>query len=242
MPKQTRDADLHKHHRHRMRQQFLEGGIDHFTPHQVLELLLFYAIPRQDTNETAHRLIKRFGSIGGVLDAEYDELCEVKGIGERTATLLMLCGQLLSRYYKEKNNGKTFTGIDELKEFLSNEYINQKREKVYLLSLNNRLELLNYAVVSVGTPTSSDANIREMIEVALRHKATAVVLAHNHPMGNNTPSGEDIYTTKQVVAAFRMINIPVVDHLIYADGEVFSMRESPFHAPMFSDLIQRLSK
>lgn len=241
MPVRNRDSGLHKDHRKRMKQQFLAGGIDQFTTHQVLELLLFYSIPRRDTNETAHRLIDRFGSISNVLDAEYEELRQVEGVGEHTATFLMYCGQLLSRYYKEKNENKRVVGLAAIKEFLINEYINEKREKVYLLSLNNRSEMLNATVINVGTPTSSDADIREMVEVALRYHASGVVLAHNHPVGNNAPSNADIMTTKKAIAAFRMMNISLSDHLIYGDGEVFSMRESPYYAPMFSDLIQRLA-
>lgn len=242
MPKQTRDPDLHKHHRQRMRQQFLERGLDQFTPHQVLEMLLFYSIPRQDTNETAHRLIKQFGSVGQVLDAEYKDLCKVEGVGPQTATLITFCGQLLSRSYKEKNEGKKVTGKDEIKEFLINEFINVKNERVYLLSLNNRLELLNATLINEGTVNSADADLRKMAEASLQNRATAVVLAHNHPEGFNKPSEADVQSTMSIVRMFKGLGIEVYDHYIYGNGQLYSMRSDPYRASVFSDVIHRWAK
>lgn len=242
MADKSKQINPHKDHRQRMKRQFLRGGIDQFEPHQVLELLLFYAIPQRDTNPLAHRLLDHFGDLPSVLDADYEELCRIDGISEHSATMLVLCGQLLSRYYKEKKDKRIFSGIREIAEYMQNEFVNEKREKVMLLALNNRLQLINFTVVHTGTLTSSEANTRELVQAALRSRATAVVIAHNHPAGFCAPSVEDVATTRALISAFQMMDITLLDHVIYAMDGSFSMRESPYHAAMFSKTVQRMDR
>lgn len=232
----------HQFHRRRMKQQFIRGGIDQFEPHQVLELLLFYGIPQKDTNPLAHRLLDRFGDLPSVLDADYEELCRVDGISEHSATLLVLCGQLLSRYYKEKTERRVFSRDEEFLEFFRMKLLNEKQEKVLLLSLNNRGQMLNCSVVHTGTMTSVDAGVRELVEAALRDRATTVVMAHNHPVGRSLPSGEDVTATKEIAAAFRLLGIDMRDHIVVAQDETFSMRNHPYYAPMFSEAVLRMDK
>lgn len=231
----------HRGHRRRMKRQLLREGIDRFEPHQVLEILLFYSIPRRDTNELAHRLLDRFGgSLPAVLDAGYEQLCSVKGVSEHTATMLILFGQLLRRYQREKNERKVFDSFNEVIEFIQTQFVNEEKEKIMLLSLNNRNELLNCSTISTGTVVSADANVRDLIQTALQYKATAVVLAHNHPAGYSSPSEEDVAVTKTLLAAFRMMEIQLLDHVIVAKESSFSMRTSPYYAPLFSNVVQRL--
>lgn len=230
----------HKNHRKRMKQQFIRGGIDQFEPHQVLELLLFFAIPQRDTNPLAHRLLDRFGDLASVLDADHAELCRVDGISDHSATLLVLCGQLLSRYYKEKTDKKKFSNLSEIIEFMQMQLINEQREKVLLLSLNNRSQMINCTVVHTGTITSAEASTRELVQAALRNRATAVVVAHNHPVGFCLPSEEDVAATKAFVPAFKMMDIEVLDHVIVAQDGCYSMRGSPYYAPVFSGMVSRL--
>ncbi len=225
-----------------MKQQFIRGSINQYEPHQVLELLLFFAIPQRDTNPIAHRLLDRFGDLPSVLDAEYEELCMVDGISEHSATLLVLCGQLLSRYYKEKSQKRTFSNLGEITEYLQMQLVNEKCEKVLLLSLNNRGQMISCTVVHTGTITSTEANTRELVQAALRNRATAVVVAHNHPAGFCLPSEEDIATTKSFVSAFKMMDIGVLDHVIVAQDGCYSMRESPYYAPIFSSTVSRLDQ
>lgn len=239
MPEQKK-INPHRDHRKRMKRQFVRGGIDQFEPHQVLELLLFFAIPQRDTNPLAHRLLDRFGDLVSVLDADYEELCRVDGISEHSATLLVLCGQLLLRYSKEKADRRKLITFSEIKEFVELQLINEKCEKVLLLSLNNRLELVNSTVVHTGTIDSAEANTRELVQAALRNRATAVVVAHNHPAGFCLPSEEDVTVTKSFVPAFKMMDIKVLDHIIVAQDGSYSMRNSPYYAPLFSNLLPRL--
>ena len=242
MAQAMKKPNPHKDHRTRMKNQFLRAGIDQFEPHQVLELLLFYGIPQKDTNPLAHELIDTFGDLPSVLDASFEDLCRVKGISEHTATLLVLCGQLLSRYYREKADKQAFSTIKEVAEFLQAEFLNEKKEKVVLLSLNNRRQFLNCSVVHQGSLTASEVSTREMVEAALRHGATKVVIAHNHPAGYCLPSADDVTTTKTLSGAFQMMDIEVLDHLIFSPDGYFSMRENPFYAAAFAPMVTRLDQ
>ena len=239
MPKEKK-INPHKDHRKRMKHQFIRGGIDQFEPHQVLEMLLFFAIPQRDTNPLAHRLLDRFGDLASVLDADFEELCKVDGISEHSATLLTLCGQLLLRHSKEKAGRQKLITFAEIKEFVELQLINEKREKVLLLSFNNRMELINCTVVHTGTITSVEANTRELVQAALRSSATAVVVAHNHPAGFCLPSEDDVAATKSFVPVFKMMDIEVLDHIIVAQDGCYSMRGSAAYAPVFSGMISRL--
>lgn len=236
------NTNPHKNHRVRMKRQFVRGGIDQYEPHQVLELLLFFAIPQRDTNPLAHRLLDHFGDLPSVLDADYEELCQIKGISEHSATLLVLCGQLLARYNKEKKRRVKFSNFEQIKEYLSAQLINEKRETVLLMSLNNRRELINCSVVRTGTVNATEASARELVQVALRDRATAVVVAHNHPAGLALPSAEDTNATRVFAFAFRMMDIEVLDHVIVAQNGCFSMRESAYYAPLFSKAITKMDE
>lgn len=239
MPEQKK-INPHKNHRRRMKQQFIRAGINQYEPHQVLELLLFFAIPQRDTNPLAHRLLDHFGDLASVLDADYEELCQIEGISEHSATLLVLCGQLLSRYQKEKKGRRKFSSFDEIEEYLCAQLAHEKSETILLLSLNNRRQMLNCTVVRTGTVTSTETSARELVQIALRDRATAVVVAHNHPAGLPLPSAEDVEATKSFVAAFNMMEISVLDHIIVTQDDHYSMRGSPYYAPLFTKTVSRL--
>ena len=127
-------ANVHEGHRQRLRDRFLKEGLDGFAPHNVLELLLFYAVPQRDTNELAHRLLTRFGSLSGVLDADFDELCQVEGVGANVATLLKLVPGLARRYLDDYDeNGVVLTTIEEVGTFLRPKFIGRNNEMIFLL-------------------------------------------------------------------------------------------------------------
>lgn len=223
-----------------MKAQFRQYGAERFESHQLLELLLFYAVPQKDTNPLAHRLLKEFGDLNNVFNASFDDLCRIDGISEHTATLLMLCGQLLPRYYTEKQKRQPLVTQNALVEFLRPYFINQPKEKVVLLCLNNRKEPLDCSVISQGSITAAEANVREIVERALRAKATAVVLAHNHPAGHPVPSPEDIAFTKSLSHTLQQLEIALVDHLIFSEKEYLSIRQQSRFAPLFSPTLAQL--
>lgn len=210
--------NLHKNHRKRMKTRFLKEGMEHFEPHQILELLLFYAIPQRDVNPLAHRLIKHFGSLAGVLEADYEELIRCPGVGENTATLLTMIPCLARAYLMNKEvRYPSFGDMHKLGSYLVNYYIGQTREKLVAILLNNRAEMMDLIVVSEGTVNRTENNFRIIAEHALRRGAASVVLAHNHPEGSVEPSEADLAMTGEYAMLFEKMALPLAEHFIIAD-------------------------
>ena len=227
--------DIHNGHRERLKARFTKDGLESFEPHQVLELLLFFAIPRRDTNPLAHDLIDTFGSLPAVLEASPADLRKVKGIGNHAATLISLCGQLVARHQQEKRRKvDTFETGESIAEYLQPLFVNETHEKAILLCFNNRMELLNCSVLSTGTVTETDVRARDIVELALRCQATNVVLAHNHPAGFASPSGADLSTTRYLTKSLEMVDVRLLDHFIFSPTDCISMRDNPQYAPVFS--------
>ena len=219
---------IHQGHRQRLRNRFLEQGLDQFTEVQVLELLLFYCIPRQDTNELAHRLLRYFGSFSQVLDADIEELVKVDGIGENAATFLKLI-PAAGRYYnvdRVKLVDKPLLTTEDCGAYLLPYFEGRSNETVFLLCLDAKCKVLCCRVVGEGSINSASVPIRRVVELALAAKATSVVLAHNHPSGIAIPSPEDIVTTRRVATALSSVEIILSDHLVVADGDYTSMVQS----------------
>lgn len=213
---------IHEGHRERLKKRFQKEGLDHFAPHEVLELLLFYCIPRKDTNEIAHGLIKRFGTLPGVLNAPAAELCKVPGMGENAAAFLTLLKQL-HRYYEVSNaQDGPLTDIDACGKYLLPKFSDQRNEVVYLLCLDAKCKVLDCIKVGEGSVNSAAVPIRRIVEMALGSNATSVVLAHNHPSGIAIPSHEDKFTTHRLALALRAVEIELVDHIVVADGDYVS--------------------
>jgi len=225
---------MHEDHRKRVRERFLTAGLSSFPPHNVLEMLLFYSISRRDTNEIAHHLLDRFGSLAGVLEAPFEELCKVDGIGENSAVLIVFIFQLAKRYISDQAGSKlSFDSTEEFWRFVSAQFIGCKNEVAYLLCLDNAGQLLKCCPVSLGTKNVVNLDNRTLLETAFLHNATAVVLAHNHPNGLAAPSSNDIRRTESAVKLFQQVNVKLLDHLIVAEGECFSMANHPRFSRIF---------
>lgn len=222
--------DLHGGHRQRLRQRFIQEGLDNFTEVQVLELLLFYSIPRIDTNETAHLLIQRFGSLAQVLDTPAEELQKVPGIGENSAVLLHFMSEL-TRYYQVNRiaNEKILNTIEKCGQYLIPFFLGRRNETVFLLCLDAKCKLLCCREVSEGSVNAASVSIRKIVETALSINATSVVLAHNHPSGMATPSAEDIETTHRIAAALKAVDVILADHIVVCDDDFVSMRHSRYY-------------
>lgn len=213
---------MHKDHRKHTKDRFLSEGLDSFEPHNVLELLLFYSIPQKDTNETAHMLINRFGSLSAVFDAPYDDLLTVPGISEHSATLIKLIPAISRRYAMEKNPKVTkLSSIEDIGKYLVARYLGVTEETVLLLLLDNKFGLIDCVKVHEGSVNSSAITMRKLIETALFKRASMVVLAHNHPSGVALPSSDDLFTTQQVKRAFDLVEIGMLAHIIVA-GDTFT--------------------
>lgn len=214
---------IHEQHRQRVRARFQKEGLDGFAEHEVLELLLFYAIPRADTNETAHLLLETFGSLERVLDASPEDLMRVKGVGTNAAGLLAMIPPLARRYCQSSDTKIKLTGRDALHEYARSKYIGVKNEIVYLLCLDQKNNLNNCCRLADGSLSSARVDSRYILELVLRNKTACVVLMHNHPNGIAAPSREDVASTKQLLSLLDAVHVRLADHLIVADGEIFSM-------------------
>ena len=218
---------IHKGHRERLKQRFLEEGLDNFTDIQVLELLLFFAIPRSDTNPIAHTLLEHFGSLSRVLEADVEELKKVPGIKGHAATLLALVTDLC-RYYQVNCTQQTeiLTTLDACGNYLVPRFFGRTRETVFLLCLDAKCKVLCCKEIGEGSINAASISVRKVVETALAANATTVVLAHNHPSGVAVPSNEDIQTTQRIAAALSAVEIHLADHVVVADGDYVSMVQS----------------
>jgi DNA repair protein RadC len=220
---------IHEGHRQHMKERFLREGLDNFTEVQVLELLLFYVIPRKDTNPIAHRLIDRFGSLSQVLEAPVEELEKVDGIGPNAAMLLSLITAVARVYMVNRTEKqKILNSIEECGRYLKSFFIGRRVEMVYLLCLDAKCKVLSCREVGEGSVNSANVPIRRIVELALSQNASSVVLAHNHPSGVAIPSAEDVSTTRRVAAALSTVDIPLVDHIIVADDDFVSLVQSGY--------------
>ncbi|HOQ36728.1 MAG TPA: DNA repair protein RadC [Acetivibrio sp.] len=217
---------VHEGHRKRLKERFLKEGLDSFEQHQVLELLLFFSIPRRDTNEIAHALLNKFGSLSGVFEADPEDLKKVAGIGENSAFLLSLIPDLSRRYFNDKWRDKPeLNSSSKAGQYAITLFMGRIYEVFYVICLDSQ-NRVNYAeMVHEGTINESPVYPRLIVETALRHKANSVILAHNHPGGSLSPSAADIEATRKIVAALEAISIKVVDHIIVCGGKYVSFAE-----------------
>lgn len=220
---------IHDGHRKRLKKRFLEQGLDGFTDIQVLELLLFYAVPRRDTNPIAHELLDKFGSLHQVLDAPMQRLMEVNFITENAAVLLKLAPAMLRYYQVDKiQEEMPLVTIQACGDYLKQFFIGKKNETVYLLCLDAKCKVLACRQVGEGDVNSANVPIRRVVEIALAEGASTVVLAHNHPSGIAIPSTEDIATTRRTAAALNAVDVILADHIVVADDDYVSMVQSGY--------------
>ena len=226
---------IHQGHRDRLKKQFREGGLENFTDYQILELLLFYIIPRKDTNPIAHRLMDTFGSLYQVLEAPEKELEKVEGIGPNAATLLSLISAVARAYMVDRaRENLILDSIPSCCEYMKEFFVGKRVEVVYILCLDAKCKYLGHREVGVGSINSANVPIRRIVELALGMNASVVILAHNHPGGDARPSPEDISTTRRVAAALSLMDMTLADHIIVADGDYVSLAQSGYR---FDDCI-----
>ena len=219
-------ANVHEGHRKRVYKEFLENGLGHFPDHKVLETLLFYVIPRADTNEMGHRLIDHFGSISGVFDASYDMLLEVEGIGTHAATLIHFMSALIQRYMNDFTSQITSlndTGI--AKEYFRYKFLCQQTESIIMVCAGQNGRIVYCRTIAQGSPDTVSISAETVLKTALRANASNVYLAHNHPSGIAVPSSQDMATTSLLYKELERMGILLADHIIVAPDGVYSMKE-----------------
>lgn len=224
--KERKPQETHKGHRGRLKERFLAHGLDNFNDINALELLLSYALPRKDTNELAHDLLDRFGSLDGVLDASPEELSAVRGVKEHTAVLLTLIPEISRRYMigKFPASEPVDTPATAGRYFLPR-FMYEREEVVLALLLDARKRPLTCEELSRGVVNAAEIRTRRLAELCLKRGASAVILAHNHISGNAAPSREDETATRQLSRSLSLLGIELSDHIIVAGCEYVSMKE-----------------
>ncbi len=213
-------------HRERLRQRFLQGGLDAFLDYEIVELLLTLGTPRKDCKEQAKELIEKFGSLKQVLDAPIEELAQVKGIGSANIFGLKLFQEIAERYSKERARERSVLDSPEsVSDYLRNKISREKKEHFIVLSLDTKGNLIKPSDISVGTLSESLIHPREVFKEAVQSCAAGVIVAHNHPSGDPRPSGEDIAVTKQLKKSGKMLGIELLDHVIVSPGNFYSFKE-----------------
>ena len=219
--------NVHEGHRDRLKKRFMEQGLNSFDDHNVLELLLFYVLPRRDTNPIAHELLQHFGSLDAVFEAPAEELSKIAGIGENAVTLLSLIPAVSRRYIMSKNSDcKIIDSSEKAGAYLVPRYMYERDEVVYIICLDAKNQLLCCREMFRGTVNTAEISVRKIAELALAKNATGVIMSHNHTSGIALPSAEDESTTKYIKSALATMGINLADHIIVAGDDFISMADS----------------
>ena len=218
---------VHDGHRERLRARFAEHGLESFNELNALELLLCYAIPRRDTNELAHRLLDAFGSLSGVFQASMQELTSIPGIGENAAALILMVPQIVKKAHVSKaKETKIIRNSTDAGNYLLPYFLDEQDEIVMMLCLDNKRAVICCREMGRGVVNCVEANIRRMVETALKVKTTTVIIAHNHPNGVALPSREDDNFTRALYRSLGLLGITLEDHIIVANDEFVSLADS----------------
>lgn len=211
------DSNIHQGHRKRMKQTMLEHGLDGLNEHQVLELLLFYGISNGDTNPTAHRLIQHFGSLKGVLEADYNDLLKVNGIGENAASLIKFAQMFSGVYLRASSFTDGVLNISDttgLRKYYEAVFLGVKDEQVRAMLFDDELNMVKEQLIVEGTIGKVELSTRRFTDFVIRNNCSRVVIAHNHPNGSALPSGADVAATRELQEIMSRIDITLLDHII----------------------------
>ena len=225
-PPGRRSPAPHAGHRERLRERALNGGLQALPDYELLELLLFRALPRQDTKAIAKALIARFGSLTGVFAASIDQLCAVHRVGEAAALDIKLAGEAARRFARADVDPKRqiISSWTALLAYVRTTLQHEPREQFRVLFLDTKNQLILDELMNRGTVDHAPVYAREIVTRALELSASAVILVHNHPSGDPTPSAADIDVTRQVIEAGRLLKVAVHDHLIVGRHGVTSFK------------------
>lgn len=226
-PKTKKKKPMHTDHRSRMRARVKQYGLDSLAEHEALEYVLFFCIPRQDTNPIAHALLDRFGSFADVLEADERELITVPGVGPAAAHFLHSLSEIDRYYLTSRTRARRRLATTEaLVNYLVPLFRGAKQEKLLMLALDDRRQLLRTIWLEEGSASSVDMSMRRIASEALRAGAACVVLAHNHPDGSVMPSQQDMFSTNELARGLKLFQIQLVDHIILAGDEYLSLKDT----------------
>lgn len=222
------EDNVHAGHRNRLRKRFLEEGLDAFKPHEILELLLFYSIPRKNTNELAHELLRHFHhSLPAVLEASYEELLEVEGISHHSACLIKLMLPLFRQYgiYHAKESGHVFETPKQMTEFARALFVDCSYERMYCICLSPGKRVIRTLLLGEGDQANVSVAIPKTVSLILQQNASSIILTHNHPGGVAAFSSEDYDYTLKLKRALDTLDIELVDHILVTEDKCISLME-----------------
>lgn len=213
-------------HRQRLRERFEQSGLNGFHDHEVVELLLSYAIPRRDVKPLAKELMARFGSLSAVVDASVIQLKQVDGVGAHASVLLALVPRLMERYLQDRwKRNESYHSTQDAVRYLSSKMGTERTEVFAILALNSQNELIAWEEIQRGSVNRTAVFPRLVVEACLKHRATAIILAHNHPGGDPHPSSADRQLTRKLKRLLNELDIQVHDHIIVAGLAHYSFAE-----------------
>lgn len=221
------NKNVHSGHRKRVKERFCESGLSSFADHTVLELVLYYSIPRKDTNVLAHKLLDHFGSLHAVFEAELGRLMEVPGISYNSAVHIKLFPEVFKRYSMSKAGKKVvFSDYGVIADYVSGLFFGESAESLYVICLDGRNAVISCTRHSTGSASGTSVSNSMIIDDATCHKARGIVIAHNHPATIAEPSPADYEVTKKLYHLLKEMDIELVDHIIFGcDGKCASIRD-----------------
>ncbi|MDQ5983449.1 MAG: hypothetical protein RUMPE_00467 [Eubacteriales bacterium SKADARSKE-1] len=225
---------MHKGHRERLRKKFIKAP-ESLERHELLELLLFFSIPRKTTNHIAHKLLDKFGSFSAIFDAPINTLTSVEGIGLASAILIKNVAVMIRLYAEDKAtpNNKIITK-NQIGRLLMSKFTGRSEEHIALVLLDPKMRLLFCDIIAKGYFNKVEVNTREIIQLILNHHAKYVIVAHNHPSGLAFPTKNDIETTIFLKETLRRINVVLLDHFIFSDNDYVSLSDSDLKETVFN--------
>ncbi len=214
-------------HRQRLRNKFRDHGLEKFTDEEIIELLLTFGTPRKDCKQAARELLKTFGSIRSIFEAELEELVKIKNLGPNNPVAIKFISAVAGTYLKQGLVGRDYLASSKrVHQYLQHDLENLHKEVFKIIYLDGANGVLGLENLSQGTVGAANVHPRELIEKALDHRAAGLVFAHNHPSGNVRPSPNDFRLTRQLVHAARLVEMNVIDHIIVGkEGKYFSFRD-----------------
>lgn len=227
-------GNIHAGHRERVRKRYIDEGLSGFKKHEVLELLLFYAIQRADTNELAHRLLNAYnGNLSEIMGADVKSLSSIPGIGDNAAVFLTMIPQVFKIYREELMRREGISGREKVEEYIANRFTGERVERVLIACLDYKMNLIGCEFTDTGSVNFSSVNLRNIIDACLRYNATMAIIAHNHPRGTALPSKEDLTTTLRVKQALDIVGVRLIDHMIVAGEDYISLACSKRFSELF---------
>ena len=218
------EKNLHSGHRQRMLKRYLEHGIGSFEEHEILEIFLFTAYSRRNTNDISHHLIDKFGSLDGVLNADYDDLVQIKDVGTTAAALISFMKDFAKMYGNKDLSGIKLADSESMRSYFYDLLRYCTEEEAHAAFLDQTMNLISELEVSDGSSRNVEFDLRTIVTRAIKTQCSNIVLAHSHPGGVLLPSSADIAVTRRIYSSLKNIGIDLIDHIIISEEGSYSMR------------------